>query len=197
MDVFTLAKIARLRLIFLDEMPEKENKQTEEIFRLHTNNNFTTQWRFDEDGVQRQLVTETAADCREIALFLENLAFASDLTPSIKDIKPVQQYFRNNFLKCLIMLDARTVHGLLKNMRSLGILNFIQYRKILALLFREISNFEPNFHAREKLELYKSFIGLLENKEDVAIYTARLPIFEETYKTQYDQELEFLKKKEL
>ena len=46
------------------------------------------------------------------------------------------------------------------NMDQLKILNFVQYRRLIEVLFKGgFEHIEPNFHAREKLELYKSLLS--------------------------------------
>lgn len=51
-------------------------------------------------------------------------------------------------------MDKKTAVTMLRNMETLKILNFIQYRHILELLFGQ-EDYQPIFHSFEKLQLYK------------------------------------------
>jgi hypothetical protein len=54
---------------------------------------------------------------------------------------------------------------MLSNMDELKILNFIQYRHVLQLLFKGFEAYQPGFHKLEKLNLYEEFTQTLDESD--------------------------------
>jgi hypothetical protein len=65
-------------------------------------------------------------------------------------------------------------------MDTLKILNFIQYRHVLEVLFSQ-QQYQPLFHSFEKLELYKTFVRQLELKEDQVKHLGNIADMEKRY----------------
>jgi hypothetical protein len=84
-------------------------------------------------------------------------------------------------------MDKKTAVTMLRNMETLKILNFIQYRHILELLFGQ-EDYQPIFHSFEKLQLYKQFVSQLEDEEEQKKHLTNIQEMEQKYR-QEDKEL--------
>jgi hypothetical protein len=107
-DIFTMARFAKLGVFFLRNLQESKRAETEPLLKtilkqkLSLSN--TTQWMYNEDQSKRDF-EDDRHEITNIAKLLKNLRQAKSLLPPILDLKPVQQFFRLNFSKCLVSMD--------------------------------------------------------------------------------------------